>query len=38
MTLSRVGKMLTTSVRRRISFFSRSMGLLLQIWRQTLGG
>ncbi len=31
---SRLGKMPTTSVRRRISRLSRSCGLLLQIWRQ----
>src|SRR3954471_6389294 len=35
MRASRSGKMPTTSVRRRISRFSRSEGLLLQIWRQT---
>src|SRR5436190_10237560 len=38
MTAPRLGKMPTTSVRRRISRFRRSWGLLLQIWRQcTLG-
>ena len=31
---SRLGKMPTTSVRRRISRLSRSLGLLDQIWRQ----
>jgi hypothetical protein len=33
-TESRWGKMPTTSVRRRISSFSLSCGLLDQIWRQ----
>ena len=35
---SREGKMPTTSVRRRISLFSRSWGLLDQIWRQISRG
>ena len=34
MTASRSGKIPTTSVRRRISRLSRSLGLLDQIWRQ----
>jgi hypothetical protein len=32
---ARSGKMPTTSVRRRISLFKRSCGLVLQIWRQS---
>src|SRR5690606_39846569 len=35
---SRLGKMPTASVRRRISLFSRSEGLLDQIWDQTSFG
>src|SRR5438128_6336331 len=35
---ARSGKMPTTSVRRRTSRFSRSWGLLLQIWRQCSRG
>jgi hypothetical protein len=38
MTASRSGKMPTTSVRRRISRLSRSLGLLLQICRHTSFG
>ena len=38
MMASRPGKMPTTSVRRRISLFSRSWGLLVQICRQTSRG
>jgi hypothetical protein len=38
MIAARLGKMPTTSVRRRISLFSRSCGLLDQIWRQISRG
>src|SRR3954453_10850636 len=38
MIAARLGKMPTTSVRRRISLFRRSCGLLDQIWRQISWG